>query len=178
MKTPWSNRIESCKRQFNTVRNEKIRQEMVSLMDNPENVLEVGAGTQELKKHLDCDYVSCDFEVGFRPDVVGDAHCLPFRNNAFDTIVTKKCPATRSGLEGGPEGDTQGGRKRADGRAGVGQGNQNSVQRARPTPKVQPSRLCSTKSGMPNLKLAKPTTDWDCSTKEILLLRRKNIRKE
>ena len=58
-------------------------------MDNPENVLEVGAGTQELKKHLDCDYVSCDFEVGFRPDVVGDAHCLPFRNNAFDTIVTK-----------------------------------------------------------------------------------------
>jgi len=58
-------------------------------MDNPENVLEVGAGTQELKKHLDCDYVSCDFEPGFRPDVVGDAHYLPFRNNAFDTVVTK-----------------------------------------------------------------------------------------
>jgi len=60
-------------------------------MDNPRSVLEVGAGTQELGKHLDCDYVSCDFEPRFRPDVIGDAHYLPFRDNAFDTVVTKNC---------------------------------------------------------------------------------------
>jgi len=60
-------------------------------MNSPNCVLEVGAGTQELEKHLNCDYVSCDFEPGFKPDVVGDAHNLPFKDYAFDTVVTKNC---------------------------------------------------------------------------------------
>jgi len=64
---------------------------MVNLMDNPRSVLEVGAGTKELKKHLNCDYVSLDFEPRFEPDVVGDGHNLPFKDNAFDTVVTKNC---------------------------------------------------------------------------------------
>jgi len=58
-------------------------------MDNPENVLEVGCGTQELKEHLDCDYVGLDFEPRFEPDVVADARNLPFRDDAFDTAVAK-----------------------------------------------------------------------------------------
>jgi len=58
-------------------------------MDNPENVLEVGCGTQELRKYLDCDYVGMDFEPRFNPCVVGDAHNLPFKDDAFDTVVTK-----------------------------------------------------------------------------------------
>jgi len=62
---------------------------MVELMDNPRSVLEVGAGTQELKRHLDCDYVSCDLEPRFEPDVVGDGHNLPFRDSTFDVVATK-----------------------------------------------------------------------------------------
>jgi len=58
-------------------------------MDNPDSVLEVGCGTQELRKHLDCDYVGLDFEPGFEPDVIADARNLPFRDDAFDTAVTK-----------------------------------------------------------------------------------------
>jgi len=42
-----------------------------------------------LKKHLDCDYIGLDFEPRFEPDVVADAHDLPFKDNAFDTVVTK-----------------------------------------------------------------------------------------
>jgi len=64
---------------------------MVNLMDNPENILEVGCGTQELKKHLDCNYIGLDFEPRFKPDVVADAHDLPFKDDAFDTVVTKNC---------------------------------------------------------------------------------------
>jgi len=89
METPWSSRVKKCRNQFASKRNERIRKEIVALMDNPRSVLEVGAGTQELEKHLDCDYVSCDFELGFGPDVVADARNLPFKDNAFDTVATK-----------------------------------------------------------------------------------------
>jgi len=60
-------------------------------MGNPENVLEVGCGTMELRKHLDCDYVGLDLEPKFEVDVVADGHNLPFKDNAFDTVVTKNC---------------------------------------------------------------------------------------
>jgi len=58
-------------------------------MDSPDSVLEVGCGTQELKKHLDCNYIGLDFEPGFEPDIVADARNLPFKDNAFDTVATK-----------------------------------------------------------------------------------------
>jgi len=60
-------------------------------MDNPVNVLEVGCGTMKLRKLLDCDYIGLDFEPRFKPDVVADAHYLPFRDNTFDMVVTKNC---------------------------------------------------------------------------------------
>jgi len=60
-------------------------------MGSPDSVLEVGCGTRELRKHLDCNYVGLDFEPGFEPDMVADAHYLPFGDNAFDTVVTKNC---------------------------------------------------------------------------------------
>jgi len=60
-------------------------------MDNPDSVLEVGCGTQELRKHLDCDYVGLDFEPRFEPNVVADARNLPFGDNAFDVVATKNC---------------------------------------------------------------------------------------
>jgi len=91
LRTPWSNRIEDCQKQFSSRRNQKIRREIVSLMDNPENVLEVGCGTKELKRHLDCDYVGLDFEPEFKPSVVADARDLPFGDRDFDTVVTKNC---------------------------------------------------------------------------------------
>jgi len=91
VKTPWSTRISQCEQQFASKRNGRIRKEIVALMDNPRSVLEVGAGSQELKKRLDCDYVSCDLEPRFEPDVVGDGHNLPFKDNAFDVVVTKNC---------------------------------------------------------------------------------------
>jgi len=91
LKTPWSNRIPECRKRFSSARNEKIRQEMVNLMDNPDSVLEVGCGTQESRRHLNCNYVGLDFEPRFEPDVIGDAHDLPFGDNAFGTVVTKNC---------------------------------------------------------------------------------------
>jgi len=60
-------------------------------MDDPENVLEVGCGTMELKKHLDCNHVGLDFEPRFGPNVIGDAHNLPFKDDAFDAVATKNC---------------------------------------------------------------------------------------
>jgi len=89
LKTPWSNRIPECRKRFSSPRNEKIRQEIVNLMDNPENVLEVGCGTMNLKKHLDCDYVGADFTPEFGPCVIADAHYLPFGDNTFDTVCSK-----------------------------------------------------------------------------------------
>jgi len=58
-------------------------------MDSPDSVLEVGCGTQELKKNLDCNYVGLDFEPRFKPDVVADARDIPFSDDCFHYCVTK-----------------------------------------------------------------------------------------
>jgi len=62
---------------------------MVGLMDDPENILEVGCGTQELKKHLNCDYVGLDFEPRFEPDVVADARDISFPDDSFHYCTSK-----------------------------------------------------------------------------------------
>jgi len=88
-KTPWSNRISECRKRFSSARNEKIRQEMVDLMDSPDSVLEVGCGTQELKKYLDCNYIGLDFELGFRPQVLANVEALPFGSDCISTVCAK-----------------------------------------------------------------------------------------
>jgi len=44
MNTPWSGRTEKLMRRFSDSEHEGIRREMASMMENPENVLNVGCG--------------------------------------------------------------------------------------------------------------------------------------
>jgi len=91
LKTPWSDRIEDCREQFSSQRNEKIRQEIVEKLGDGA-VLEIGCGTQELEKHLgNRRYVGVDLTPEFKPHVLADAHHLPFRDNSFSNVCTKNC---------------------------------------------------------------------------------------
>ena len=63
---------------------------MVSTMDEPESVLNVGCGPNYLKKHLDCECVGLDFEDDWPGvDVVADARDIPFPDDSFHYCVTK-----------------------------------------------------------------------------------------
>jgi len=91
LRTPWSNRIESCRKQFSSKRNQKIRQEIVEKLGDGA-VLEIGCGTQELEKHLgNRRYVGVDLTPEFEPDVLANAENLPFPDDSFENICTKNC---------------------------------------------------------------------------------------
>ena len=95
LRTPWSNRIEDCREQFSSQRNKKIRQEMVECLAEG-SVLEVGAGTKELKKHVgDRKYIAVDFTPEFKPDILADAMNLPFSDSSIKNVCSKKSPTAR-----------------------------------------------------------------------------------
>jgi len=53
-------------------------------------VLEVGAGTKELKKHIrDRRYIAVDFTPEFEPDILADAVNLPFSDSSIENVCTK-----------------------------------------------------------------------------------------
>jgi len=90
MNTPWSGRTEKLVKRFSNPKRESIRREMVSMMDDPESVLNVGCGPNFLKRHLDCKCVGLDFEDGWPSvDVVADARNIPFPDDSFHYCTTK-----------------------------------------------------------------------------------------
>ena len=58
-------------------------------------ILDIGCMDQYMKRHLDesCDYTGLDYLetvsqiYDTRPDVFGDAQCLPFANDSFDSVL-------------------------------------------------------------------------------------------
>jgi ubiquinone/menaquinone biosynthesis C-methylase UbiE len=89
MKTQWSDRIEECEEQFSTERNDEIRVQIQDLVIHLP-VLEVGCGTQELKRFIpDGEYIGLDLTPEFEPDIVGDAQDLPLPDDRYPTVVTK-----------------------------------------------------------------------------------------
>jgi len=90
MNTPWTGRTEKLEKRFSDPKREDIRREMVSMMDCPESVLNVGCGPNYLKKHLDCECVGLDFEDGWPGvDVIANARDIPFPNDSFHYCTTK-----------------------------------------------------------------------------------------
>lgn len=86
--TPWSGRVDECREQFSSERNEAIRQEIVEHVESTP-VVDVGCGTGELKEHIGGEYIGVDLTPEFDPDIVGDATDLPFGDNHVPTVVVK-----------------------------------------------------------------------------------------
>lgn len=59
-------------------------------------VIDIGGG-QPLQKLLPkvknlfskTTYISVDYELAFKPTIIGDAHCLPLRSNATSAVICK-----------------------------------------------------------------------------------------
>jgi len=89
-KTLWTGRTDELTDRFSGSQHEDVRKEMVSTMDEPESVLNVGCGPNYLKKHLDCECVGLDFEDDWPGvDVVADARDIPFPDDSFHYCTTK-----------------------------------------------------------------------------------------
>ena len=86
--TPWSDRVDVCRKQFASDRNDKIREQIACLVTELP-VMEVGCGTQRLRRFVGGAYVGVDFTPEFDPDIVADAQELPMPDNDVPVVVTK-----------------------------------------------------------------------------------------